>query len=652
MKLALLSLAATTIVALALPASAAAHATLVRSTPSDGAVLPKAPREVRLVFDDVVRPLGGAEAVRNRGGSVIAGRETLVSARVLVLPLRRGLPDGDYSVRWRALSDDGHVVEGVLAFAVGTGRASPISVLSAGGTGPSARSVVSRWLFLFGLLTSFGAAVFERFVLRRAHPRVAMLMLGAFVAAFLGASGLIPHEGGATRFGLLYEIGAVIALVGGAAAALSLADRRAQWVAPVAAAVLLPVPSLAGHALDTGHPRLLNAVVDVLHTGSAAIWIGGLVALALVFDRELARRFSALALGSVVVLSATGVVRAVYELSSVSELWSSGYGRALLVKTALLVILVGLGWVNRYRLIPRAGASLRLTVRAETVLVAGIVVAVALLTALPPGRRAEAARPRLASPRATVLPKPPAGALVQAAQDGKLAVAVAVQGRRLETIVLSPERTGVSSLRVAFLVRGKELRAKPCGGGCYAATAGVVPQSVDVHVNRSAVTFLFPRKRRSAAALVRRATAFFRRARSVVFDERLSSEPGNLVQTRWELVAPDRLSYSIAGGAQGIVIGTRRWDRVPGGEWTPSAESPLPQPTPTWGSSPTNAYVLASRPRSLVVSFFDPQLYAWFRLTIDRRTARPSEMLMTAAAHFMRQHYLAYNRPVRIRPPS
>jgi hypothetical protein len=148
-----------------------------------------------------------------------------------------------------------------------------------------------------------------------------------------------------------------------------------------------------------------------------------------------------------------------------------------------------------------------------------------------------------------------------------------------------------------------------------------------------------------------RATRVFRRSSSVVFDETLSSQPGNLVRTLWTLAAPNRFSYTIRRGPQGIVIGARRWDRVPGQPWTPSPQTPLPQPTPTWGPLSTHAYLLRTSPRTFVVSFFDPALYAWFTLAIDRKTMQPREMRMTTAAHFMRQRYLAYDRPVRIRPP-
>jgi copper transport protein len=488
-----------------------------------------------------------------------------------------------------------------------------------------------------------------------------MLMLGGFVAAFLGASALIPHQGSSTRFGVLYEIGAVVALVGGAAAALSLADLRARFVPPLAALALLPVPSLAGHALDAGNPRPLMVALDLVHTGAAAVWVGGLVSLALVFDRELVRRFSALAFGSVAVLSATGVARAVFELSSVSQLWSTGYGRALLVKTALLAILVALGWLNRYRLLPRLGSAdaeavLRRSVRAETVLVAGIVVAVAFLTALPPGRRAQAATPRRAATARASLPKPLPGALVLAQQDGKLAVALAVRAGRLQTIVLDPNRHGLAGLRVTFRVPGKTVAARSCEPGCYTATAGGYPRRVAVELAggsypRSTVVFTLPRSWRPAPELVRRATSAFDRASSVVFEETLSSQPGNLIRTIWKLAAPNRFSYAIRNGPAGIVIGTRRWDKVPGGPWQPSPQTPLPQPTTTWGPSPTNAYLLQTGPRFEVVSFFDPKLYAWFTLVIDRKTFRPREMRMTAAAHFMHHRYLAFNRPLRIRPP-
>src|SRR5436305_12449334 len=98
--------------ALAVPAGASAHATLLRTEPANGAVLPHAPRKVDVVFDDTIR-VGHKNAVvaNSSQRSVLAGKPT-VRRHVLTLPLREGLPDGDYSVRWSIVSDDGHQEQG------------------------------------------------------------------------------------------------------------------------------------------------------------------------------------------------------------------------------------------------------------------------------------------------------------------------------------------------------------------------------------------------------------------------------------------------------------------------------------------------------------------------------------------------------------
>ena len=53
---------------------------------------------------------------------------------MLTIPLLAHLKNGVYSIRWSIVSDDGHREQGVLAFAVGRGAASPHSVLGASGT--------------------------------------------------------------------------------------------------------------------------------------------------------------------------------------------------------------------------------------------------------------------------------------------------------------------------------------------------------------------------------------------------------------------------------------------------------------------------------------------------------------------------------------
>src|SRR5207247_577421 len=127
------------------------------------------------------------------------------------------------------------------------------------------------------------------------------LAFAGFFLAFLGASTLIPHhDPGTTRFGLAYEVGGILAVIGATLSAIALVDRRLGRGAFVCALALLPVPALAGHALDPGQwPRPLNVAADILHVGAASVWIGGLLALAIALPRASRRRAACVGRGAV-----------------------------------------------------------------------------------------------------------------------------------------------------------------------------------------------------------------------------------------------------------------------------------------------------------------------------------------------------------------
>ena len=602
-------------------------------------MLGSAPTRVRVVFDDDVRLASGIKAIRNGGGSVLDGKPRIAGGRTLVIPLRSGLADGDYTVLWRVLSDDGHKLAGVVAFGVGASRAPPQAALSAD-NGPSARDVVSRLLFFAGLLTAAGAAFF-RFAVGRVPVR---LMLGAFLLVFVGVSGMAHDSSLSTRFGTVMAVAAVISGMGAVLAAVAPVFPRLEPFPFLAAFALLPLPTLAGHSLDRGRP-LLEPVVDFLHVAAASFWLGGLVALGLFLtgsgDRaSVVRRFSNVALVSVGVLAATGVIRAVAELRSLEQLWSTGYGQVLIVKTALLAALVAVGWVNRYRLLPRLSfENLRRSVAVELMLFAGLMGAVALLTDLRPGRD------RLAIASAAEPKGPPP--MVQAGESGELAVALAVRPAGAELVALDTNGRRVDGLSVTIA----GVAANSCGSGCYEA-AGKFVGKVPVSVDGRKRLFRFPARARPAAALLARATRAFRSLRSVDYVERLASSPRDKVVAEFTLERPDRLEYRIRGGADGIIIGSRRWDRARGGNWVPSPQDPTPQPEPIWAGHSTNAYLLETTPTTYVVSFLKPTGPAWFTLRFDRRTLLPRSLSMTAPAHFMTHSYRRFNAAPAIRAPS
>lgn len=627
---------------LAFPAAGWAHATLVRVVPEDGSVLAAAPRAVRVVFDDDVRPGSAIRAIRNGGGSVLAGKARVVGGRTLVVPLRQGLQNGDYTVLWRVVSDDGHTIAGVTAFGIGAGRQPPTAALAVG-NGPSTKDVVSRWLLFAGLLTAVGAAFF-RFAVGPVPLRV---MLGSFLLVFLGVSGLLHDVPVSSRFGGTMAAVALVSALGAVFAAIAPMYPVLEPVVFGLAFVLLPGPSIAGHALDRGRSPF-EVVADVVHVAAASVWLGGLVALGLSLrapgdHTRTLRRFSNIALVSVAVLAATGVVRALSELDSVSQLWTTGYGRVLLVKSALLAVLVVLGWINRYRLVPRMHVDgLRRNVAAELILFAGLVVAVALLTDLRPGRDRAAAAATTTGPP----PLPSKDMVVQGQEAGDLAVALAVRPPGEEVFVLGPDGAGMNGLSV----RVNGIMAGSCGNGCYRASVPL-RRTATVTVNDRKLTFAIPANPAPAAGLVAGATRAFRALRSVDYVERLASSPRNKVVADFTLERPNRLEYRIRGGASGIVIGSRRWDRTGQKPWVPSPQDPTPQPEPIWAGHVTNAFLLDQTPSNYVVAFMKPLGPTWFTVRLDRRTLLPRDLRMTTASHFMMHRYTRFNAPPRIEPP-
>jgi copper transport protein len=163
----------------------------------------------------------------------------------------------------------------------------------------------------------------------------------------------------------------------------------------VLAAGSLVAASLSGHAW-TAPNRAVAVASDLAHVGAVAVWVGGLVALLAVLPLEgrdgrvrLATRFSAVALGAVVVVAISGTVSGWQQVRTLDGLTSTTYGRLLLAKVAGFAVLVVLGWVNRARLVPLVGrtvAPLQRSLRIETLVAAAILAVTAALIHTPPAR--------------------------------------------------------------------------------------------------------------------------------------------------------------------------------------------------------------------------------------------------------------------------
>jgi copper transport protein len=177
-------------------------------------------------------------------------------------------------------------------------------------------------------------------------------------------------------------------------------------------------PALAGHA-HTQSPVALLVSADVVHVVGMSAWLGGLVFLLFAVPaatralepadrtRLLAatlQRFSPLALASVLALAVTGTIQALFEVRTLDALTGTAFGRAVAIKAILLCLLIGLGAINRQRVVPTlrrlaaggvapgdAGRLLRRTLRAEVALVVTVLAVTGALTGYAPPTAATAA---------------------------------------------------------------------------------------------------------------------------------------------------------------------------------------------------------------------------------------------------------------------
>ncbi|HEX3875065.1 MAG TPA: CopD family protein [Solirubrobacteraceae bacterium] len=230
------------------------------------------------------------------------------------------------------------------------------------------------------------------------------------------------------RFGLVWGSRTIVWVVLGVLLAATVGARRARERAggpatqapPVAVRVIAGLgclyvamtPGLSSHpAVQSPVAVLLPA--DIIHVVAVSIWVGGVATLLLVLPPALRQleptqrtpilvtvvsRFSALALVCVIAITLTGGVQALVLVRTLHALVATAYGRAILIKVVLFVILVGFGALQRKRIIPGLerlalagatpgafGALLRRTLRREGLTMLGVFsVTAALIVYTPP----------------------------------------------------------------------------------------------------------------------------------------------------------------------------------------------------------------------------------------------------------------------------
>ncbi|MBO4161772.1 copper resistance CopC/CopD family protein [Micromonospora antibiotica] len=416
-----------TLVALLLaPAGpASAHAVLSSSSPVASAVVPSAPSEVVLTFSESVRKVPDKVRVIAPDGSRADRGEPRFEGSVVTIGVDPAGPQGTYLVSYRVISADSHPVSGAFTYSVGAPSTPPTDAGSDSRADPvvGVGVKVTKYLGYAGLLLVVGpalvlAALWPLRLSRRGPARLLWSGVGLLAVATVAEVWMqVPYTAGGGLFdvtgeGLSEVLGsgygtAHLIRLGLLAAAVFLLRPLTRGpvgrtdgiiLTGLGVAGLFTWP-LAGHPAASPAPAV-SVLVDAVHLGSMAVWLGGLVMLAGFLlrradERELGAilpiwsRWAALAVAALLL---AGVVQGLIEVGTVAALTGTTYGRLLLAKIGLFALVVGVAAYSRQLVRRRTAAARPVPVRravwVELAVTAVILGVTATLVQTPPARTA------------------------------------------------------------------------------------------------------------------------------------------------------------------------------------------------------------------------------------------------------------------------
>jgi copper transport protein len=401
------------------PARAFAHASLVSAVPAPNSRLADSPPAIALTFNE--RLDDGLYYIKlfDAEGRAVETKPAVMTADHTGIRLDvPKLQPGAYLVTYHVISADGHPVGGSYPLAVGPAGSGGTTFTSppvvpgghqhglSGGIGVAeagrylARGIyyatllaAAGWALWFGTARGSGAgagdaaAAWRSWTTNtiRAHIVALLLLVATHAPDYVG-------EGGWDETVRLFTSTAVglnwLVSLGLAAAGLAVVGRR-RWLDAAWALALLLAKSFSGHAMAAS-AQPLPVVLDYAHLIAAAVWVGGMWTMLakLRLDRAgfmpLLRRFSGAALLSILALAVTGAVTTLLYVRHVTYLVYTDWGYVLLAKVALVLAVVVTAALLRRRLGTDDPAKLKRPLTADAALMAAILLAVGVLTYLPP----------------------------------------------------------------------------------------------------------------------------------------------------------------------------------------------------------------------------------------------------------------------------
>ena len=400
------------------PSSASAHAILDSSTPSPSSVVAVSPSEIRLDFNEQVEASFGDIRLFDSKQREIDIDKTIRSDidNSIVSAQLPALKDGVYVAVWRVVSADAHPANGAFPFEVGeTSSGNSNDLLQKILLGLNKTSdletpmALMRFVAFLSTMILIGSATLARQGQHFSVRGLVRLAQYATIGIAIGSLGVLLLQGpivtgrswgsvfdGAvlsdvitTRLGVavLLRLLLVVAWGGLLLFATSSSHRRWKLTAVITSVLLVATFSFSGH--PSAAPNSLFFIpIDMAHFVSLSMWVGALFALVVVsrteHAQEYVQRFSRIATFAMPVAVVTGVIQGLHLVGGISAMTKSDYGRLLIVKTILALIVIGLGTRARRRLHSVEPKSAGKTIRLEALIVILVVACTALLVGKSP----------------------------------------------------------------------------------------------------------------------------------------------------------------------------------------------------------------------------------------------------------------------------
>jgi copper transport protein len=370
------------------PSISSAHAYILKSTPFENEVIGKAPDKVTIQFDEPIQKVFNSIQVFDSHGNRVDKKNGHINSKqpaILEAGLEKSLPNGTYQIEWKVISGDGHPVQGVIPFQIGTQATQQnqtVTYKQSKGYTPQLDLIIIRWVQYISNACFIGLFFFLLIVLpEEAAVNVSMtrlivkLIRLSFLFLCLSILLSLPLQAtietssswnsvftiqklqdmiANTVFGQkwLVQIGILIIL---AIPTILLTTGKVKriWLYCLSFALgigLLMTKALTSHAASSTN-KFLMVSLDFAHLLSASLWIGcliGIVALLPMSRRvetkqlymEIIRRFWKWGIIFVLLLALTGIISSLSYFPNFASLFHTAYGKVLCSKVILFIIMV------------------------------------------------------------------------------------------------------------------------------------------------------------------------------------------------------------------------------------------------------------------------------------------------------------------------